>query len=449
MKLSLGVPLTDAESPLATRLAQLTLARLVFLSVLLAIIGRWHLREIHLRDYSVQVALMALAVGFALAAGYAIVLRTGRHLRGLAIAQVLFDQVTWTVLVYVSGGANSGATSLYGLTALTGAVFGGLPAAAFAAGIGYLLYATLCTLMVLGIVPVPPDQPDVAYATSVEQVVYPLGLNLLVLLVVALLASYLAERLRVAGGAIEEANVRARRAERLAYLGRVAAGLAHEIRNPLSSISASAELLRDAPGLGQEDRKLCEIIQREATRLNDLVGDMLDLAKPRKPELAPTDVAAVARDVVTLASRLGRAGRDVQIVYEGPQPSDAPVVVEADAGQLRQVLWNLVRNGVQATAPGNQVTVRVSEGAQGVQFEVIDQGVGIPADSAEQVFEAFYTTRSQGVGIGLAVVKRIVDDHGWSIRVHSQPGEGSCFRVLTRQGSLKPQPTTSALQEPA
>ncbi len=429
MKIRLGIPDVGEDSLLASRLAQLTLARLVFLSLILVILGRLQLRDVQLRAFSVQVALVALSVGFALAAVYAALLRKGKHLRPLAFVQLVFDQVTWTTLVYVSGGATSGATSLYGLTILTGAILGGLPAAAFAAAVGSLCYVTLVGLMVASILPVPPDQRDVIYAVTIDQAVFPLGINLLVLLVVTLLAGFLAERLRLTGGLLAEAKSRAAKAERLAQLGQVAAGLAHEIRNPLGSIAASIELLRSAPDLTDEDRSLCDIIQRESARLNDLVGDMLDLTRAKVPQPGPTDLGQLAREVVVLASRLSRSGSDVHVLYEGP---DAGPVITADASQVRQVLWNLVRNAVQAAAPGTPVTVRVyHDPRRRVAFAVTDEGPGIPESARNQLFDAFFTTRTHGSGIGLAVVKQIVDAHGWSIHVDSGEGKGTSFRVTT------------------
>ena len=123
----------------------------------------------------------------------------------------------------------------------------------------------------------------------------PLVNILLVLIVVALLAGTLADRLRWTGGELAAATERADQAERMAGLGRLAAGLAHEIRNPLGSIAGSIQLLRTADGLSDEDQRLCDIIQRETGRLNDLVTDMVDLSKPKKPILANVDVARVDR----------------------------------------------------------------------------------------------------------------------------------------------------------
>jgi signal transduction histidine kinase len=110
--------------------------------------------------------------------------------------------------------------------------------------------------------------------------------------------------------------------------------------------------------------------------------------------------------------------------YDGPSESES-IITRADAGQLRQVVWNLVRNAVQASSPGAEVMVKVSA----TMLEVHDDGPGIGAEAQGRLFDAFFTTRSSGMGIGLAVVKRIVDEHGWRIEVESKEGRGATFRV--------------------
>jgi signal transduction histidine kinase len=401
------------------------------LSLLLGATAFFYLRGA-LSQYpqSQTIVLGAIASAFALAAAYAALLRRGRQLQRLAEAQLVLDQITWTALVYVTGGATSGATSFYGLTCLVGAVLIGLRGAAIAAIVGIGAFASLIAGFALQTIAPPADQRGGNYVLDWDAMVYPLAVNALGIVVVALLAGYLAERLRRTGGALVLANERAEAAERLAMLGRIAAGLAHEIRNPLGSISGSIELLRESPGLGEEDRRLCGIIQREAGRLNHLVSDMMDLARPRKPEPESVDVAALARDVVELASGAGGlGGGDVKVEYRGPT---APVWARCDGAQMRQVLWNLVRNGVQASVAGQSVAVSIVEveaspdrhsGTAGrVLMRVADDGPGIDDEAREKIFDAFFTTRSHGTGMGLAVVRRIIDDHanlGASIEVRS------------------------------
>lgn len=424
--------LLEGGRALATRLAWISGLRLGFLTLLLALIAFLYLRG-NLAEYSESIRIVFGTIGaaYAMAALYTALLRRGRRLTLLAYAQLALDQITWTAIVYVSGGATSGATSFYPLTCLVGAILIGQRGAALAALIGALIYTTLCAAFWLGWLHPPADQAVANYALTLNTLLFPWLVNLLGIVVVSLLAGYLAERLRATGGALEEATQRALEAERLATLGRVAAGLAHEIRNPLGSIRGSIEMLREVPGLSGEDRQLCELVEREVARLNHLVTDMMDLARPRPPKPEFVDVAELAREVVELAKRSERSGSgDVSVRYEGP--ADA-ALARCDGAQMRQVLWNLVRNGVQASAAGSEVVVLVKPRPGGVLLAVEDEGPGIPEESRARIFDAFYTTRSHGAGMGLAVVKRIMDDHapyGATIEVVSAPKGGASFRIF-------------------
>lgn len=442
----LGIPDELAGAPLPRRLAWVTAARLCFLVVLLALLGTFYFRqEPRLESFSIQVALVTLAVSFALAGLYAALLRSGRYLERVGELQLVLDQLTWTVLVYLSGGASSGATSFYGLSCLVGAIITGLRGATIAAAAAGVCYAALVGLLQSGLLPPPPDQPLRLYRLTQDDLLYYGLVNLLVLVVVALLAGYLAERLRLTGGRLIQAEERAEQAERMAMLGKLAAGLAHEIRNPLGSIAGSIQLLKTGATLSDEDRQLCEIVQREAARLNDLVSDMMDLARPRKPELATVDAAAIAREVVELAGRSGRAVSDVSVEYSGAERA----LVRADGAQLRQLVWNLVRNAVQASNAGDSVQVSVATGPD-VVLEVADQGIGIDDEAKQRLFDAFFTTRSQGTGVGLAVVKRIADEHGFDVEVESAEGRGATFRVVLGAPAAEDEPETEpAGVEPA
>lgn len=425
MKFSLGLPELVARSALPRRLAFLTAGRLVFLTLSLALIGLVYLRDTEVQAHSLRTGLALLVAAFFLTGVYALWLRVGRALPLLADAQLVLDQAAWTVVAYLTGGAASGAVSFYGLSCLVGAALSGSRGAAVAAGSGIASYSALVLLLGTGTLSPPSDQVDLIYRLTPEEVRYHLALNALVLVVVALLAGTLAERLRWTGGELLLANQRAEQAERMAALGRLATGLAHEIRNPLGSIAGSVSLLRAAPALSTEDRELCDIIQRETARLNELVSDMVDLSRPRRPELATVDVAVLAREVVELAGRSGRSASDVRVEYEGPPA--LPIV--ADGAQMRQLVWNLVRNGVQASEPGGVVKVVVDPVSPVPVLSVVDQGAGIDAAAKERLFDAFFTTRSHGTGVGLAVVKRIADQHGFAIAVESDAGKGAAFHV--------------------
>jgi signal transduction histidine kinase len=433
----------DADSPLSTRLAMLTALRLLVLTLFLAFTATLYSGSLHSGGFSSRVTVIALVAAFLAALVYAILLRRGRRLPAVALAQLVTDQVIWTAFVYITGGASSGGTSLYGLTCLSGAILLGRRGAIVAAIVGASAYACLCAGFVLGWIPPPVDQPAEAYATLWSDVRYPLTTTLLALGVVTFLASYLAERLRATGGRLAQATARAEEAERLAMLGRLAAALAHEIRNPLGSIAGSIELLRTGGTLSEQDQELCGIIQRETARLNDLIGDMLDLSRPRTPAKQRFDLASLARDVVALAAQSGR-GADVAVRYDGPEQLEA----FADPAQMRQVVWNLLRNAVQASSAGDEVLVQLAETAGKLTLAIADHGPGIPPEAKDRLFDAFFTTRSHGVGIGLAVVKRILDDHGFTVEVDTGSERGTTFRVTMPRPEPLPEPASPAA-EPA
>lgn len=416
-------------------------ARLLVTTLLLGSTAFFYLRG-GLSRYPVSMSIVFWTIGiaYALSAIEATLLRSEKtHLRVLAYFHVALDQCLWTSIVYVSGGASSGATSFYGLTVLVGAVLVGLRGAAFAASFGFLLYGALCLAFLGHFVAPPIDQPHVTYATTRDEIGYPLLLNALGITIVSMLAGYLSERLRQTGGALEVATRRYTEAERLAELGRISAWLAHEIRNPLGSISGSIEMLREGPALSAEEKQLCDIVSREVTRLNDLVSDMVDLSKVRVPEAENVDLGNLAREVVELARR-SRGAEDHRIELEQGKDGER-LLAKCDASQMRQVLWNLVRNALQASPAGGVVRVIASADGDRVTLGVEDDGAGIDDDAKQRIFDAFYTTRAHGAGIGLAVVKRIIDDHadyGATIMVENGSAGGARFRIeLPRQHSSR------------
>lgn len=421
------------DSPLGRRLVALSFVRLAVLGFFLLVIEGYYLPE--LSGFSTQVAVATATLAFLSTAVFALPLRRESWQQPVAHAQLVVDQLTWTAIVYISGGVTSGSTSLYGLTSVSGAILLGTSGAISASASGAVFYLALCYGFATGTLAPPSDQSPAAYLVNSSDMVYPAFSTVLATLVVALLAAYLAERLRVFGGRLEDANRRALEAERLAALGRLAAGLAHEIRNPLGSIRGSIELLRTGSSLADEDRQLCRIIEQETARLNQLVTDMVDLSRPRAPEPSELDLAALAVDVVEL-SRSSGLGENLAVRYEG---ADTLTIV-ADCDQMRQLLWNLVRNALQASPPDGTVHVSLEPCSDGsVELTVRDHGSGIDETSRERVFEAFFTTRRHGVGIGLAVVKQIVDGHGFHIEVSNAADGGAAFSIrIPREHVVQP-----------
>lgn len=213
-------------------------------------------------------------------------------------------------------------------------------------------------------------------------------------------------------------------AERLADLGRMAAGIAHEIRNPLGAIVNSVNVLR-RPGLGSDPR-LMQIVTEEADRLDDIIRQFLLFARP--PARAPhaADLGALVDDTITLFRRDEGLPPAVDVALS--RRSDLPLVV-VDASQIRQVLWNLLKNAAEATNESGRIDVTIDHAPDDsvAVLRVIDDGPGVT--NPDLIFEPFYTTRAQGTGLGLAVVHRIVRDHGGVISVRNVPGRGACFEL--------------------
>ena len=233
---------------------------------------------------------------------------------------------------------------------------------------------------------------------------------------------------------IRELRVKAERAERLAVLGHLATGLAHEIRNPLSSISGSVEMVRGAGDLDDEDNKLLGIVIEEVDRLNQLVTSMLRVGRPTGISPITIDLCEIVNRVAMMASAGAGAAKGVQVIAHAPSQ---PVMACVDPAAMRQVIWNLVKNAIEASPRGKHVTVAVDQTADVVKLEVSDEGEGIPPEQRHNLFDMFYSGRAYGVGLGLALVKQIVDQHQGVIEVLDRPAGGTVFRVMLQAQSAR------------
>lgn len=237
---------------------------------------------------------------------------------------------------------------------------------------------------------------------------------------------------------IKTLKEQAERAQRLAVLGQLAAGLAHEIRNPLSSISGSVEMVREGNALSPEDRRLLGIVISEVERLNDLVTTMLQAGRPSQIHPEQRDLRVIASDVVAVAR--GEATTSNGLSIEATAPGE-PILATVDPDRMRQVVWNLVKNAVQASPRHGTVEVRTGRDEEGRPFlEVADEGPGIAKAQRDRLFDVFYSGRSQGVGLGLALVKQIVDQHRGRVEILDRGTTGTCFRVTlpADEASAKP-----------
>ncbi len=228
-----------------------------------------------------------------------------------------------------------------------------------------------------------------------------------------------------------------RRKDRLAAVGRVAAGLAHEIRNPLGAMRGAIQIMESRTEKESSQANLMEIILRESDRLNSIITNFLKYARPATGTFAELDVSEAIQDTVTLLKHSPEISENH--VLEAELPKD-PVFVNGDVSQLKQIFWNLARNAVQAMPDGGTFRIRLEELRNGrVRIVFSDTGCGMPREQVEQLFEPFSTSTTGGTGLGLSIVYQIVRDHNGSISVSSKEDAGTKITLeLPKDYAVRP-----------
>lgn len=236
-----------------------------------------------------------------------------------------------------------------------------------------------------------------------------------------------------------------RRKDRLAAVGRVAAGLAHEIRNPLGAMRGAIQVLESSTPAGSSQSSLMDIILKESDRLNSIITNFLSYARPAAGEFADTDVGQAIRDTFTLLRHSPDVREGHILVDDLPA---APVVISADPTQLKQIFWNLARNAMQAMPDGGTLTVGVKSIPNNrVRITVEDTGRGMAPEQVEQLFEPFAESTTGGTGLGLSIVYQIVRDHNGVINVRSAQGKGTTITIELPRENRRAAAQTNVLLE--
>lgn len=381
-----------------------------------------------------------------------------RPTRG-AIYSVSLKIALSTVLLYHTGGEtaiNSSYYPIYYLPVITAALEFG--------PIATLLWTALASVAYVSLlIPVLPPLGDYELTPDAAAL---LGVRIVFLFLAGVLVNRFAvenrrqvQRYQALSAMLEKANrqlqraeAEARRAERLAALGQLSAGLAHEIRNPLGVIKGSAEMLAQKLQSAQPvTAELAGYISSEVNRLNALVVRFLDFSRPQRLELQPVEITRVLDRALDGVERQFPSGHvKVERDYAGALPE-----IMADQQLCEQIFINLILNAFQAMSelpPGRERLLRLSVVPEsrgelpGVAVVIEDNGPGVPPDLREQIFNPFFTSKKEGVGLGLAIVAKFIDDHRGSIRLDPDSAPGARFRVFlpANPDSLKPQDTVPA-----
>lgn len=348
-----------------------------------------------------------------------------------AYIQIAADTVVVTFIIFLTGSFNSLFSFLYLVVIVYSSIILFRNGSMFMAALCSIQYGVMVDLEFYGVLDpfsVVGTMPATGYAWS--YVLYKVMTIMVACFVVAFLSGILAEQYRRTRKELAAMERHVKRVEKMAAVGEMAAGLAHEIRNPLASLTGSIQLLRDEIDCRPEREMLLRIILREADRLSGLVSDFLMFARPPAAAHKVVNISEAVGETVSLFQKNLDDKRGIQINRD----FEPDIRMEIDPGHLSQVVWNLLLNASEAIniadGPGGKIDITVRrERERFAVVEIRDNGCGINPERISTIFDPFVTTKSEGTGLGLSIVHRIIESYGGRLDVESEVGVGSTFRV--------------------
>ena len=350
----------------------------------------------------------------------------GRRLAVQAWLQLVFDLLLITAFVYISGGLASSMYFLYLFPIIAAGLVVSGRAGFLTASLAAILFGVLADGIHFGFIPV--FRPEHAVRRTLGAMLVTLFVAWGVFFVIAALMSKLTESLRRTRDALRAAERELLVRERLSEAGRVSASLAHEIRNPLAAISGSVQVLKKELALNEEQKELMAIVLKESERVSQSLEQFLDFALPSKQVFSAINL----RDVLdeTLKILQGSGELNGKIALDGNfRTEDVPYV--GNAGQFKQVFWNLIKNAIKAMPDGGRLRLDFPESRKKeVRIVVADTGRGLSDVDRENLFQPFYSGFGNGRGLGLSIVRKIVDDYDGLIEVRSELNKGTEVLII-------------------
>ena len=358
---------------------------------------------------------------FILSIGYAVILRHGMNLLGIAYLQIILDTVVVSLIVFVTGCYSSKFSFLYLLVIVYSTQLFFRKGSMFIAALSSIQYGLMVDLEYYGILK-PFVNVRSLFEDDLTQVTFKIVITMIAFFAVAFLLSLLAEQARSSRKKLIDMEAHVRRVDRMAYMGEMAAGLAHEIRNPLASLTGSIQMLKEELQFHPGQVKLMRIVLREADRLSTLLSDFLLFARPPSGNVAEFLVEDVLLETLALFEKDVRCCQRVSITTDLlPR-----VRIAMDPVHFRQILWNLLLNAAESIPDQGKIHIRIQNlQNEYVEIRIADTGHGISPEHMNLIFNPFFTTKPVGTGLGLAIVHRLLETYGGFLDVESQINEGT------------------------
>lgn len=418
------VPDTFLQAEAYDKLKWLTFFRLVFSTVLLGATIVLQIGEEPSFLSQPLLALYGLTGGiFFLSAVYAWALKHAKRYFFQAYFQIALDTVIVSLIIFITGGYSSIFSFLYLVVVIYASVL--LLRAwnfltAIFCGIQYGVLIGLEYFAVLR--PVISDSDVLAINFAGPQIVYKVLMTLLACVTVAFLGSLLAEQTRKSRRELAAMEAHVKRVEKMAAVGEMAAGLAHEIKNPLAALSGSIQLLQEDISSNPASGKLMKIILRETDRLSSLLSNFLLFVKPPAGESKAIDIEKALAEVASLFEKDAKCLGSIAI----RKSLMNNLWTDMDPAHLRQVLWNLLVNAAEAIDGEGIIDISMDTGHRGhVRVHIRDNGCGIPEDKIRLIFDPFFTTKARGTGLGLSIVHSILESYGCRLDIESRVNHGT------------------------
>ena len=358
---------------------------------------------------------------------YAVILPRLYHLVRFGYVQIFIDTLLITGIIFVTGSFSSIFSFLYLVVIIYASMVLSRTGGMFIAFCACVQYGVLIALEFQGVIyPVGVEVGFIFRNYSWNYLLYKLLITIAACFGVAFLTGFLSEQERRAKKGLWAMEEQVKRVEKLAAIGEMASGLAHEIKNPLASLSGSIQFLREDIPYDPDRDRLMDIILREADRLSALVNDFLMFAKPQPGQAKIVDLNAALKEIIKMFTTDNRRSRRIKVHYE---LADG-IFIEIDPEHLRQVLWNLLLNADEAIEAEGQIDIKMYPlNKKYVCISITDNGCGMTEETIKTIFDPFFTAKPKGTGLGLSIVQRIITSYNGLIEVQSTPGKGTTFNV--------------------